>query len=462
MDQNMCNQKKWKLTERMKEGSFLRRFLPLYFSLVLQHIITLAVNLADNMMLGAYSEISLSGVAAVNQIQFVLQQLTVAIGESLVVICSQYWGKGVTGPMKRIGAVAMQTALLFAIILFAGVSIFPYQTMGIFTNDEAIIAEGVAYLKIIRFTYFFFVTTQVLLAFLRSMAVVKIALCLSVITFFVNCSINYVLIYGHLGFPRLGIAGAAIGTLSARVLELLVLIGYIHHKNNEFNIRVRDFTVTDPALRRDYFRTALPLMAAQGLWGLNTMLQTVILGHIDKIAIAANSVASNIYLIVKSGAMGASGAASVMIGNGVGGGDYEAVKRDAVKLQIFFVCIGVVSGVILYAIRLPLLSVYNLSEKTREMANAFLVVLSFVMVGMSYQMAAGGGIIRGGGNSTFVVKMDLICIWMIVIPVSLFMAFVIQAPPVAVVACLNADQIFKCIPIFIKVNKGTWIKKLTN
>ncbi len=206
----------------------------------------------------------------------------------------------------------------------------------------------------------------------------------------------------------------------------------------------------------------MPLMAAQGLWGLNTMLQTVILGHIDKIAIAANSVASNIYLVVKSGAMGASGAASVMIGNGVGTGDYEAVKRDAVKLQIFFVCIGVVCGIILYVIRLPILSVYNLSEKTREMANSFLVVLSFIMVGMSYQMAAGGGIIRGGGNATFVVKMDLVCIWMIVIPLSLFMAFVVQPPPVIVVVCLNADQIFKCIPIFIKVNKGTWIKKLTN
>ncbi len=451
-----------KLMKKTQISAFFKRFLPLYVSLVLQHIVTLAVNLADNMMLGAYSEISLSGVAAVNQIQFVLQQLTVAIGEALVVICSQYWGKGLVKPMKKIAASAMQTALLFAIVLFVGVSIFPQQIMMIFTKDKAIIAEGMAYLNIIRFTYFFFVMTQVLLALLRSMAVVRIALYLSVITFFVNCGINYVLIYGHLGFPRMGTAGAAIGTLSARVLELAVLIGYICRKNGGLKIRVRDFTITEPALRKDYFRTAMPLMAAQGLWGLNTMLQTVILGHIDKIAIAANSVASNIYLVVKSGAMGASGAASVMIGNGVGTGDYEAVKRDAVKLQIFFVCIGVVCGIILYVIRLPILSVYNLSEKTREMANSFLVVLSFIMVGMSYQMAAGGGIIRGGGNATFVVKMDLVCIWMIVIPLSLFMAFVVQAPPVIVVVCLNADQIFKCIPIFIKVNKGTWIKKLTN
>ena len=141
-----------KLMKKTQISAFLKRFLPLYVSLVLQHIVTLAVNLADNMMLGAYSEISLSGVAAVNQIQFVLQQLTVAIGEALVVICSQYWGKGLVKPMKKIAASAMQTALLFAIVLFVGVSIFPQQIMMIFTKDKAIIAEGMAYLNIIRFT----------------------------------------------------------------------------------------------------------------------------------------------------------------------------------------------------------------------------------------------------------------------------------------------------------------------
>lgn len=439
-----------------------KKFIPLYLSLVLQHIITLAVNLADNMMLGAYSEISLSGVAAVNQIQFVLQQLTLAVGEALVVICSQYWGKRRTEPMKRICAVAMQTAVFFAVILFAGVSFFPGQTMRIFTNDEIIIKEGAAYLEMIRFTYFFFVATQVLLALLRSMTVVRIALYLSLMTFFVNCGINYVLIYGRLGMPEMGVRGVAIGTLAARILELAVLIIFIRIKGGELQLRCSDFLVRDKELSKDYYRTALPLMAAQGLWGLNTMLQTVILGHMDKAAIAANSVASNVYLMVKSGALGASSAAAVLIGNGVGAGDYDAVRKNALWLQKFFVCVGILSGVILYGIRIPILSIYQLSESTREMADAFLIVLCVVIVGMSYQMPAGGGIIRGGGESSFVVKMDIICIWMIVIPLSLFMAFVVKASPVVVVACLNADQVFKCIPVFLKVNRGNWIKNLTN
>lgn len=442
-------------------GEFLKKFIPLYLFLVFQHVVTLAVNLADNMMLGSYSEAALSGVAAVNQIQFVLQQLTVAVSEGLVVICSQYWGKRLKEPMKRIAAVAMRTALIIALLLFVGVSFFPDRVMLIFTDDEEIIRQGIEYLSVIRFTYFFFVITQVLLAFLRSMALVRIALYLSVMTLLINCGINYVLIYGNYGFPELGVTGAAIGTLSARVMELIVLIGFIYKRRKELDLTPTDFLVTERRLQKDYYRTVLPLMAAQGLWGLNTMLQTVILGHMDKAAIAANSVASNIYMIVKSGALGASGAAGVIIGNGVGAGDEEAVKKDAARLQIFFVCVGIFSGILLFSIREPVLSVYSLSEETRKMTDAFLTVLSITIVGMSYQMAAGGGIIRGGGNSTFVVKMDLISIWMIVIPLSLIMAFVVKASPVVVVACLNADQIFKCVPVFLKIKRGRWMKKLT-
>ncbi len=442
-------------------AGFYKKFIPIFLSLVLQNVITLAVNLADNMMLGAYSEAALSGAASANQIQFVLQQLTAAIGEALVVLCSQYWGKRLVGPMRKLGAVAMQTALFIAVLLFVLVSFFPGRTMHIFTSDEGVVREGVRYLSIIRFTYFPFVITQVLLALLRSMAVVRIALALSATTFFVNCGINYVLIYGRFGFPELGTMGAAVGTLSARLIELAVLICFIHLKCRELGLRPSALFHADADLRRDYYRTALPLMLAQGLWGLNIMLQTVILGHMDKAAIAANSVASNIFLLVKSAAMGATSAAAVIIGNGVGSGDYAGVKVNAVRLQKFFVCIGIFSGIMFYLIKGPLLSVYQLSESTRKMTEDFLTVLNVTIIGMSYQMPTGGGIIRGGGDSTFVVKMDLVCIWMIVIPVSLIMAFVVKASPAVVVACLNADQIFKCIPIFIKVNKGNWIRNLS-
>ena len=448
--------------KRMKLGrSFYRSFFMIYIALVLQNVVTLSVNLADNMMLGAYSEVSLSGVAAVNQIQFVYQQLLLALGDGLVIFCSQYWGKKMTGPMKRIAATAMQAGLLICALLFFLVSLFPVQALRLFTTDEAIIAEGVRYLGIIRFTYLFFAITQILLATLRSVEMVKIAFMLSVQTFFINCGINYVLIYGKFGAPELGVAGAAIGTLVARIVECIVLICYVRKKEKNLRIRLKDYLKFDKVLCVDYIKITAPMLLVQGLWGLNTAMQTVILGHMTAAAIAANSVASTLFLLVKSIPVGAASTASIMIGKKIGEGDLDVVKNYARVLQKMFVVIGIISGILLFFLRIPVLRLYDLSENTMEMANTFLIILSIVAVGMSYQMPTNNGIIRGGGNAMFVVKMDIISIWGIVIPLSLIMAFVVKASPVVVVCCLNADQIFKCVPAFLEANYGKWIRKLT-
>lgn len=445
----------------MKDRHFYRTFFSMYFVLVFQNVISLSVNLADNIMLGAYSEVSLSGVAAVNQIQFIYQQLLTAAGDGMVIFCSQYWGKKQLEPVKKIAATAMHTGLVFAAALFLAVSLFPEQAVGLFTTDQAIIAEGVKYLSLIRFTYLFFAVTTILLATLRSVEIVKIAFYLSVSTLVINCCINYVLIYGKFGAPRLGVTGAAVGTLVARIVECGAALWYVLRKEPNLKMRISDYFRTDRLLRRDYFKTTVPMLIVQGLWGLNTAMQTVILGHMTARAIAANSAASNLFLMVKSMAVGASSAASVLIGKTIGEGDLKKVHLYARRLQKMFVVIGIVSGVFLYFLRIPVLSFYDLAPETREMANRFLIILSVICVTMSYQMPTNNGIIRGGGNAMFVVRMDLISIWCIVIPLSFFMAFVVKASPVVVVCCLNADQVFKCIPAFLEVNYGKWVKKLT-
>ena len=436
-------------------------FFALCLPLVLQNVITLGVNLADNIMLGSYAEVSLSGAAAVNQVQFVYQQLLMAFGDGIVIICSQYWGRGQTGPMKKIMAAGFHFALILSLLLFTAVSLRPYGVLHLFTTDEAIASEGVRYLNIIRFSYLFFALTQMCLASLRSIGTVQIALYLSVQTLIVNCCINYVLIFGKFGAPRMGIAGAAVGTLTARILETVIAVWFLFKKEKRLQMIPRDLLVTDRLLRADYLKITAPIMAVSGLWGLNTAMQTVILGHMTSQAIAANSAASNLFLLVKSMPVGASAAAGIVIGRTIGEGDLKKVKEYAVILQKLFLTIGIFCALLLFVIRAPVLSLYDLSEGTRKMADSFLIILSVVTVGMAYQMPTNNGIVRGGGNAAFVVKMDLISIWCIVIPLSLLAAFVLKASPQVVVCCLNADQIFKCVPAFLESNYGSWIRKLT-
>ncbi len=435
-------------------------FYSIYIPLVLQNIITLSVNLADNIMLGAYSETALAGVAAVNQIQFVYQQLIMALGDGLVMFGSQYWGRGQVQPIKKITASAMYGAVTLAAVLFALASLFPRQAVGIFTTDSGIIGEGAAYLGIIRFTYVFFAVTQLLLAAVRSTETVKIASCLSVLTFCINCGMNYMLIFGHFGAPQLGVQGAAIGTLLARMAESAALVFYIWKREQKLKLRFRDFLQFDWKLLKKYYRLTAPMLVVQGLWGVNTALQTVILGHMTAAAIAANSAASTLFLMVKSASVGAASAAAVIIGKATGTGDLAKVREYSGRLQKKFLVIGVLSGVFLYVLRIPVLGLYDLSPETMKMADTFLIILSVICVGMSYQMPTNSGIIRGGGNALFVVKMDLISIWGIVLPLSFIMAFVVKASPAVVVCCLNADQIFKCVPAYLESHYGNWVRRL--
>ena len=442
--------------------NFYRNFLKLCSMLVLQNVVTLSVNLADNIMLGAFSETALSGVITVNQVQFVFQQLLMALGDGLVIFGSQYWGKKETEPVRKISAWAMCTGIFIALILFILASFFPRRLLGLFTTDQTIIEAGLSYLAIIRFTYFFFAVTQILLATLRCVEIAGIAFGLSVMTLIINCSINWILIYGHFGAPRMGAAGAAVGTLTARIAEICVLITYICKKKSWIGIHIRDYLQTDWKFGQKYYKVVCPLLVIQGLWGVNTALQTAILGHMTAAAIAANSAASNLFLMVKSAAVGAASAASVTMGKTIGSGDLKLAKLYSKKLQKLFVFMGIICGVLLFFIRIPVLSLYQLSPETREMANTFLMILSVVMVGMSYQMPTNGGIIRGSGSIAYSMKVDLISTWAIVIPLSMFMAFVVKASPAIVVCCLNADQIFKCVPAFLKCNYGHWIKTMTN
>lgn len=445
----------------IREKKFYRSFFSMVVVLILQNVVTISVNLADNIMLGAYSEPALAGVAAVNQIQFVYQQILLGIGEAVVILGSQYFGKGQKDPVKKISSIAMHFALFVAVGLFVAVCLWPGMLVSAFTPDPEIIGQGVSYLAVIRYTYLFFAVTQILLATLRSTGTVRIALGLSVWSLVVNCCINYTLIYGHFGAPRLGVTGAAIGTLVARVSELLLLLFYIVKKERHLHLRLTDYLHTDGTLRRDYFKVLWPVLMGSILWGLNNAAQNAILGHMSTSAIAANSVASTMFLLVKSMAVGASSTASVFIGKAVGEGDPGKVKQYAHTMQVLFLAVGMVSSGVLFLIRTPVLSLYKLEPETMQLADAFLLILCVIIIGMSYQMPTNLGIVRGGGDTRYVMVMDLVSIWCIVLPLSYIMAFVVKASPIVVIWCLNLDQIFKCVPAFLKCNFGHWAKKLT-
>lgn len=444
-----------------KDKDFYKTLAHLMVVVVLQNVVAYSVNMADNLMLGAYSQASLSGAATVNMIQFVFQSIVNALGEGVVILSSQYWGQRRTEPVRRIIGIALTGAFAVGLTVTALTSLFPRQIVGLFTTDAAIIEQGAAYLELIRFTYVLFALTAVLNAALRTIGSVNVTFGVSVLSLVVDVSINYALIFGRFGLPELGIRGAAVGTLTARTLEVLVTGGYLLLRDQKLRLFRQGLFRLDKLLAKDYLRVVRNVVASSLLWSLATPIQTGILGHLTADAIAANSVSTTLYQYLKVVTQGEALASGVIVGRTVGRGDMGKIREYSRTLQVIYVAIGLVLGVALYFVRIPLLTLYDLTPAAREMANGILILLCFVMVGMAYEMPVSAGIIRGGGDTRYSLVTNLISTWGIVMPLSFAAAFWFKWPVVAVVACLNSDQIFKCIPAAVWANSYRWVHSLT-
>lgn len=409
------------------DKNFYAALFPLLIIISLQNLISYSVNMADNIMLGAYSQNALSGAALVNQVFFLIQQAAVVIGDGLVVIASQYWGQKRMEPIRQITGMVLKIAFCLGIFLILLCSLFPDAILGFFTSDTAILSETGSYLQIIKYTFLLYLVTQVLLSALRSVETVRIAFVISCVSLVVNVSINYTLIYGRFGFPELGIRGAAIGTMISRCLEFLIVFIYVIKIDKKLKL-FSDKAVfhIDKLLRSDY-----------------------------------NSVASTFYQYMKVVVLAMSSASSVMMGKAVGKGDLDEVKAAARTLSVLDGGIGMILGAVLYFTKDFLLAQYTLSPTATQLTEQLIIIMAIVMVGMAYQMPVGSGIIRGAGDTKFSLYVNMISTWGIVLPLSLSAAFWWKWPIPAVVICLQSDQIFKGLPIFLRFRSYKWIHKLT-
>ena len=433
--------------------AFYKYFGILVISLAFQNLLVYSVSLADNLMLGAYSETALSGSALCNQIQFLLQMLVVGAGEGAVVLGSQYWGKGKLEPIPHIIGVTLRFGVGMAAVMFIFALAMPGTVLGLLTDDQAVITEGVKYLRIICFTYLIFTATNILTASLRSIGIVSIGYIISAATLVINICLNYC--------PELGIRGAACATLVSRCAELLIVIIYLKYREHKLNLTLKKLIKINSSYMNDYVHVSFPVLINQAQWGIAQMIQTAILGHMGAAAIAANSIATIVFQVISVAAYGAASASGMTIGRTIGEGSMERLHEIVHTLQVIFIIIGVVSGSLIFLVRVPILNFYHISSEAHRLALQFMGVLAVTTVGTSYQMACDNGIIRGGGDTSFSMKMNTVSMWGIVVPLSAIAAFVFKCPPAAVFFLLKSDQLYKIVPVVIHLNKWNWVKQVT-
>ena len=447
----------------IKEKTFYKSFMILALSLALQNLLTYGVNMMDTLMLGRYSQNAMGGVSLCNQIQFLLQMLVVGAGEGAVVMGSQYWGRKKLEPIPHIIGVALRFGGALAVLLFILVFGWPNQILSLLSNDPAVIVEGAKYFSIIRYTYVIFTITNILVASLRSIGVVRIGYMISGSTLVINVCLNYLLIYGNLGFPEMGVRGAACATLIARCVELIIVIWFLKYRENVLNLNLRKLLHIDTSYVRDYMKVSLPVLINQALWGVAQMVQTGILGHLGGDVTAANAISVQVYQVLSVVCYGAASAAGIVVGRTIGEDNEKKLHPLVTTLQVLFISIGLCSGLAIFLLRGPILAAFGgtLTENAYRLSRQFMLVLAITTVGTSYQMACDNGIIRGGGDTAFSAKMNLVSMWCIIVPFSAMAAFWWKCPPVAVFFLLKWDQLYKAIPVGIRLHSWKWVKKVT-
>ncbi len=444
-----------------RRGSFYRAFFPLLGVISLQQLAALAVNLADNLMLGSYSELALSGATLVNQLQFVLQQICAGTGLGIVVLASQYWGQRRTEPIKKIVAIGVCSSLAVGAVFFLVATLAPTGVLSLFADDRAVVQEGARYLRVIRWTYLLFAVSNSLMYSLQGVETAMIGTVMSLSTICINVCLNTCLIYGRMGAPELGIVGAAVATLVSRAVELVIILVYVLCVDRKLRMRPAELWRFDRTYWSDYIKVALPIALSGLLWGVGQAAQTMVLGHISTTAIAANSIASIISQIFAVVGRSCANAASVLMGKTIGEGRLDLVRSYAKTMQALFVLIGLFFCTLMFLLRDPVIGLYRISDETRALSSRFLAILSIATAGTCYEYPVEGGIIAGGGMTEYAAWMDNLFMWLFTIPAACLSAFVFRFSPVVTFWLLKADQLLKCIPNAIVCNRYRWVRLLT-
>jgi len=444
-----------------RDSSFYRSLVLLAIPVGLQNLLTFSVSFAGNLMLGSLGDAALSGVFMGNQLQTLLLMVIGGIEGAMLVLSAQYWGRKDTASIKRIVAIGLHISLTFSVLMTILGLLFPEQLIRIFATDSTVIAAGTEYLRVVCLSYVFVSVTLPLIAAMRSIEVARIGMLVSLVSLFVNIGLNYVLIFGKLGLPALGIRGAAIATVISRFVEMCVMIFYVARVDNQLRFRLPEFFVSDPTLRRDLIANGLPIMGGNVVWSVNMMASSAILGRFSASVTTAVSVANTMNTLAFVTMNGMSAAVGIITGKTVGAGRTQLMREYARTVQILFLFVGVLTGGVVFLLRYPFVSLYSgISAAAAARSIELITVLSVTMVGTCYQAACLAGLVRAGGDVRFVFKNDTIFVFLVVLP-SALLAVYLGAPAWVVWACLKSDQILKCFVAVFKINSFNWMKNLT-
>ena len=440
---------------------FYRNVFALVVPMALQNLINVGVTAIDVVMLGKVGETALSGSSLAGQIQFIMMLLFFGITSGATVLTAQYWGKKDTRTIEKILGMGLSVSLVVAAAFTIAALVIPETLMQIYSSDVEVITEGARYLRIVGLSYLCIAVTQVYLNIMRSIERVLIATFVYFMSLVVNVVVNALLIFGLCGFPKLGIVGAAIGTLCARITETVIVLVYARTRNRDVRIRLYDMFHIDRVLLRDYMVYAMPVVLNELMWGLGSSANTAVIGHMGSAAVAANSVAQVARQLATVVVFGISNATAIYLGKTIGERQILHARAYAKRFVGLSLLLGTIGGGIILLAAPVARANLELTEQAKQYMNFMFFVMSYFTIVQSVNTTMVVGVFRSGGDTRFGLIMDVSTMWGCSILIGAVAAFVLHASVPVVYVILMSDELIK-IPICVyRYRTYKWLNNVT-
>jgi len=450
----------FRLRDYLGTKDLYKRMARIAIPVSLQSLITVGINLMDTIMLSGMGDAQLSASALAGQFINLFMICCMGIGMGASVLTSRYWGMQDLHSLKKSVTIMLRIVLLFASIFTVATLLIPRLIMRMYSPDEPIIHYGVIYLRWLLPTYFCMGLSLTCTIVLRSVGQVKIPLFTSIAAFFVNVFFNWVFIFGKLGAPRMEVAGAALGTLIARIFELIAICGWFFFADKRMGYRLKNIFMKCGDLLHEYIRISIPVLISDSLLALGNNAVSMVMGHIGQAFVAANSVTMVTQQLSSVLTTGVSNASGIITGHTMGEGDFEKAQKQGYAFLFMSFVIGCFAAFVILLLRGPIINFYKVSPEAKAIAWELMDAILIIVIFQSMSSILTKGVLRAGGDTKFLMAGDILFLWVASIPLGYLAGLVFHWPAFWIYTFLKIDQIIKCVWCFFRLKSGKWMKKI--
>ena len=444
----------------LDDKKFIKKAIAIAIPITFQLLLNTTLNFIDILMIGSLGETPIAAVGLANKVFFVFSLLLFGICSGSSILTSQYFGKKDIKSIRRVLGISLVIGLIGSIFFVIPGILCPKLVMNIFTPSTNTIAIGASYLAIVAISYPLTAITNVYTAVLRSVNEVRLPVVISLVSIFINIVLNYTLIFGHFGAPALGVQGAALGTLIARIIECLSILTIIYIKNGPAAAKIKELIDFNKEFTKKFFITVTPVIINEFMWGLGVTMYSLVYGRMGDGAVAAITITQNVEQIITVMFQGIGSATAVILGNELGANKLEKADIHAKYLIVIQLVLSLVMGVVCFLIKMPLIRLFSVSEFVALDISKCLIVFIIYLPFKMFNLVNIVGVLRSGGDTKAALFLDVTGVWIIGIPLAFLGGIFLGLPIYIVYAMVMFEEVYKFILGIRRYRQKKWLKNI--